>query len=83
VKALPLFTSKKLDDHPTTMRYIIKTKSGVHSGTCNLGDAATEKEAWEDAFGPKPWDEFAKRSAKKAWCEKVDSDEPVSYTGNQ
>lgn len=65
------------------MRYIIKTTSGVHGGTCNLGDAATEKLAWEDAYGPKPWSDSTKRSAKKAWCEKVDSDEPVSYTGHQ
>jgi hypothetical protein len=65
------------------MRYIIKTESGVHSGTCNIGDGATEKEAWEDAYGPKPWSDFSKKSAKKAWCEKTDSDEPVSYSGHQ
>jgi hypothetical protein len=65
------------------MRYIIKTISGLHSGTCNLGDGPTEKAAWEDAFGPKPWCDNRKRHAKKAWCVKVDSDEPVSYSGHQ
>ena len=63
------------------MRYIIKTQSSLHSGTCNLGDGETEKAAWADAFGPKPWSDYAKRNAKKAWCVKIESDEPVSYSG--
>jgi hypothetical protein len=63
------------------MQYIIKTESGI-SGICNLGEGLSEKAAWEDAFGPKPWTDYQKRSAKKCWCEKVESDEPVSYSGH-
>ena len=48
--------------------FIIESASGVHSGNCVLGGGATKKEAWEDAFGPKPWGPFARKSAKKAWC---------------
>lgn len=60
--------------------YIIKTVSGIQ-GTCNLGDGPTEKAAWLDAFGPKPWSDYTKKTAKKCWVEKVESDEPVSYSG--
>ena len=63
------------------MQYIIKAESGI-SGLCNLGDGPTEKAAWEDAFGPKPWSNYQKRAAKRAWCVKVESDEPVSYSGH-
>jgi hypothetical protein len=63
------------------MQYIIKAESGI-SGTCNLGDGKTEKAAWEDAFGSKPWTDSQKRSAKKAWCVKIESAEPVSYSGH-
>jgi hypothetical protein len=63
------------------MKYIIKTESTFAGRTCNLGDGETEKAAWVDAFGPKPWSDYAKRNAKKAWCVKIESDEPVSYSG--
>lgn len=63
------------------MKYIIKTVSGI-SGTCNLGDGATEKAAWEDAFGPKPWTPYVKKIAKRAWVEKSTDDGPVDYSGN-
>jgi hypothetical protein len=63
------------------MQYIIKAESGI-SGLCNLGDGITEKAAWTDAFGPKPWSDSTKRFAKKAWCVKIESDEPVSYSGH-
>ena len=63
------------------MRYIIKTQSGI-SGLCNLGDGQTEKAAWEDAFGPKPWTPYQKQQAKKAWCVKEEVDGPVDYSGH-
>jgi len=64
-------------------RYII-TKESAISGTCNIGDGPTPAAAWVDAFGPKPWDEFAKRAAKNAWVRQVEMDEnePVSYSGH-
>jgi len=64
-------------------RYIVQAESGI-SGTCNLGDGETAKAAWEDAFGPKPWTDYQKKSAKKAWITEVEmeKDEPVSYSGH-
>jgi len=63
------------------MKYIIKAESGI-SGLCNLGDGPSAAAAWEDAFGRKPWSDAQKKAAKKAWCEKVESDEPVNYSGH-
>jgi hypothetical protein len=62
-------------------RYIIKTESGI-SGLCNLGDGPTEKAAWEDAYGPKPWTDSTKKAAKKAWCVVEDVEGEVSYSGH-
>jgi hypothetical protein len=64
-------------------RYIIKAVSGI-SGNCNLGDGDSKAAAWEDAFGPKPWSDYQKRSAKNAWVEVVEMEEgePVSYSGH-
>lgn len=51
------------------------TKPSAISGTCVLGQGATENEAWTDAYGPKPWSDFNKRSAKGANCVEVTEDE--------
>ena len=61
-------------------RYII-TKESAISGTRNIGDGPTPAAAWVDAFGPKPWSEFTKRSAKNAWVREVEMDqnEPPRY----
>jgi hypothetical protein len=63
------------------MKYVIKAQSGI-SGTCNLGEGNSAPAAWEDAFGRKPWTDSTKRAARRAWCETVQSDEPVSYSGH-
>jgi hypothetical protein len=63
-----------------TKRFVIKAVSGI-SGNCNLGDGATEKAAWEDAFGPKPWTPYTKRAAKQAWCEETE-EEWIDYSGH-
>lgn len=60
--------------------FIIKKVSGI-SGNCTLGEGATKAQAWEDAFGPKPWTSHVKRSAKDAWVEEV-PEEKISYQGN-
>jgi len=62
-------------------KYVIKKVSGI-SGNCDLGEGPTEKAAWEDAFGPKPWTPYQKKSAKDAWVVKVDADEHISYHGH-
>ena len=46
--------------------FVILKESGI-SGNCILGEGATEKAAWEDAYGPKPWTPYTKKSAKSAW----------------
>lgn len=56
------------------MKFVILIPSGI-SGFCVLGEGQTEKLAWEDAYGPKPWDEFAARNAKKASCREMTDDE--------
>ena len=61
--------------------YVIKKTSGI-AGVCNLGEGPTKQAAWEDAFGPKPWTPYQKKSAKDAWCEEVSAEETVSYHGH-
>jgi hypothetical protein len=54
--------------------YLIEKTSGI-SGTCILGEGATEALAWEDAYGPKPWTPYTKKSAKSAWVREVSDEE--------
>lgn len=56
------------------MKMIIESESGI-AGTCLLGIGNSESEAWEDAFGPKPWTPSTKRAACKAWVREVNDDE--------
>ena len=62
-----------------SMKYIIKTEGSF--GEVNIGEGASPAAAWEDAYGRKPWSTSTKRAAKNAWCEKIESDEEVSYSG--
>lgn len=57
-----------------TKVFAIVSPSAI-SGLCVLGEGSTKSAAWEDAYGPKPWGEFAKRSAKKAWAVEITHDE--------
>jgi len=57
-----------------TYTCIIESPSAI-SGDCLLGEGKSEREAWEDAFGPKPWTSFTKNCARRAWCRKVDDAE--------
>jgi len=54
--------------------FAILKQSGI-SGTCVLGQGETAKEAWEDAYGPKPWTPYQKKSAKGADCVEVTQEE--------
>lgn len=57
------------------MHYIIKaTCKHESSGVTKLGDGPTEKCAWANVYGPKPWCDITVRLAAKAWCEWVDTD---------
>ena len=50
-------------------------KPSAISGTCVLGEGATKEAAYADAFGPKPWSAFTKKSAKDADCFETTEDE--------
>lgn len=51
--------------------YVIETVSGARFGNCLIGSGKTEKEAWLDAYGPKPWTPYVKQCAKNAWVREV------------
>lgn len=55
-------------------KFIIETPS-ARSGNCLLGSGDTEKEAWEDAYGPKPWTSYVKKCARGAWSREVTPEE--------
>jgi hypothetical protein len=57
------------------MKTFAITKPSAISGTCILGTGSTKSAAWEDAYGPKPWSSFAKKSASTANCIEVTEDE--------
>ena len=57
------------------MKKFAITKPSAISGTCILGEGTTQAAAWEDAYGPKPWSPFAKKSARTADCVEVTEDE--------
>ena len=44
----------------------IITKPTAISGVCIIGEGSSAKEAWEDAYGPKPWAAHSKKSARNA-----------------
>ena len=55
--------------------FIIEKPSAISFRNCLLGQGETEKEAWEDAYGPKPWSPYVKKSAKGAWSREVTEEE--------
>ena len=57
------------------MKFIIEAKSGAHFGNCTLGEGKTEREAWEDAYGPKPWPSGVKKMSKVAWSRQVEDED--------
>jgi hypothetical protein len=60
-----------------TKTYVIETPSGARHGNCLLGHGSTEKEAWEDAYGPKPWSDYVKKCARNAWVRELGPDEDI------
>tara|TARA_E500000081_G_C6030146_1_gene304312 strand:- start:197 stop:493 length:297 start_codon:yes stop_codon:yes gene_type:complete len=49
-----------------TKHYVIK--AGMNR---IIGDGPTKKAAWEDAYGPKPWPPYTKKTARNAWVEET------------
>jgi hypothetical protein len=56
-------------------KYIVSKMSGVHAGSCLLGNGDTKAEALFDAFGPKPWSEWQKRQARESCVREVTIEE--------
>lgn len=57
------------------MKTFVILKPSAISGLCVLGEGATVAAAWTDAYGPKPWPPYTKKSAKGAWAKEVDETE--------
>ncbi len=58
------------------MPFIVTKPSGVNRlKTCLLGHGETKDEAFEDAYGPKPWSPQQAKSARSADYREVDQDE--------
>ena len=56
--------------------FIITKPSAINPlRNCIIGEGETKAEAWESAYGPKPWSKFCKQSAREAVCEQVTTDE--------
>lgn len=55
--------------------FVILKVSGATGKTCLLGEGDSKDAAWEDAYGPKPWTDFSKKSAKDAFVKEVSEDE--------
>ena len=49
--------------------------SGIHAGSCILGTGDTKEQALVDAYGPKPWSPYAKKSMRDACVREVTEEE--------
>ena len=57
------------------MKYIVSKQSGAHIGSCILGTGDTKEEALVDAFGPRPWSDWNKKSERTSCCREVTDEE--------
>lgn len=57
------------------MKTFAVTLPSAISGTCVLGSGPTKDAALTDAYGPKPWSPWTKKSAKSADVIEVTEDE--------
>ena len=56
-------------------KFIVSKQSGVHAGSCIIGSGDTKEDALIDAYGPKPWTPYAKKSMKDACVREVSLEE--------
>jgi hypothetical protein len=59
----------------TNTKFVVSKQSGIHAGSCILGSGDTKDEALIDAYGPKPWTPYQKRSMRDARIREVTSEE--------
>lgn len=64
--------------------FIITKQSGVSAfRKCIIGEGETKAQAWESAYGPKPWSKWNRQSARDADCEEVSEEEYYNLINNQ
>lgn len=56
-------------------KFIVSKLSGVHAGSCIIGTGDTKEAALIDAYGPKPWGPYAKKSMRDACVREVTEEE--------
>ena len=60
----------------TATKFVIETPSSYrHLHNCLIGEGDTPALAWADAYGPKPWTPYTRKSARSAWVREVSLDE--------
>ncbi len=59
----------------TTTKFIVSKQSGIHAGSCILGTGDSKEAALVDAYGPKPWSPYAKKSMRDACVREVSLEE--------
>ena len=63
-----------MDTTPQT-KFVIEAQSAYRTRNCLLGEGDTPALAWADAYGPKPWTPYTRKSARNAWVREVTLDE--------
>jgi len=58
-----------------TTKFIVSKQSGVHAGSCILGSGDTKEDALIDAYGPKPWSPYNKKSMRDSCVREVSLEE--------
>jgi hypothetical protein len=65
----------KIMTSTTSTKFIVSKFSGIHAGSCIIGTGDTKQQALEDAYGPKPWSPYAKKSMRDACVREVSMEE--------
>ena len=58
-----------------TTKFVIEAPSAISFRNCLLGAGDTPALAWADAYGPKPWSPYTRKSARNAWVREVSAEE--------
>lgn len=56
-------------------KFIVSKQSGIHAGSCIIGSGDTKEKALIDAYGPKPWSTYSKKSMRDACVREVSMEE--------
>ena len=64
-----------MTNNTAATKFIVSKLSGIHAGSCIIGTGDTKQKALEDAYGPKPWSSYAKKSMRDACVREVSLEE--------